>query len=96
MSVELELDLQVATEDADHPLPPRFERWVRAALAQVDPPFQRARAELTIRLVDPDESQALNLQYRGRDKPTNVLSFRSRRHPVWTRTIRSMICSAIW
>jgi probable rRNA maturation factor len=75
MSVELELDLQVATEDADHPLPPQFERWVQAALEQADPPFQRLRAELTIRLVDPDESQALNLQYRGRDKPTNVLSF---------------------
>lgn len=75
MTVELELDLQVATEDADHPLPPQFERWVQAALEQADPPFQRPRAELTIRLVDPDESQALNLQYRGRDKPTNVLSF---------------------
>ncbi len=31
--------------------------------------------ELTIRIVDADESQALNLQYRGKDKPTNVLSF---------------------
>ena len=31
--------------------------------------------ELVLRLVDGDESQALNKQYRGRDKPTNVLSF---------------------
>ena len=31
--------------------------------------------ELTIRLVTPDESQQLNAEYRGKDKPTNVLSF---------------------
>lgn len=31
--------------------------------------------ELTIRIVDEAESHALNHQYRGKDKPTNVLSF---------------------
>ena len=31
--------------------------------------------ELTIRLTDDEESQALNSEYRGKDKPTNVLSF---------------------
>ncbi len=31
--------------------------------------------ELTIRLTDEEESQALNSEYRGKDKPTNVLSF---------------------
>nr|WP_207161099.1 rRNA maturation RNase YbeY [Halorhodospira halophila] len=31
--------------------------------------------ELTVRIVDEDESRALNRDYRGRDKPTNVLSF---------------------
>ncbi len=31
--------------------------------------------ELTIRLVNNEESQQLNLQYREKDKPTNVLSF---------------------
>jgi len=30
---------------------------------------------LSIQIVDRDESHALNLQYRGKDKPTNVLSF---------------------
>ncbi len=33
------------------------------------------QAELTIRLVDSEESQQLNRDYRGKDKPTNVLSF---------------------
>ncbi|MGH8443607.1 MAG: rRNA maturation RNase YbeY [Solimonas sp.] len=31
--------------------------------------------ELTIRIVGEGESQALNRDYRGKDKPTNVLSF---------------------
>ncbi|NGY05971.1 rRNA maturation RNase YbeY [Solimonas terrae] len=31
--------------------------------------------ELTIRIVDESESHALNKHYRGKDKPTNVLSF---------------------
>ncbi len=47
-----------------------FERWVRAALQQ-----DHAELEQTIRIVDEAESQALNRDYRGRDKPTNVLSF---------------------
>ncbi len=32
-------------------------------------------AELTIRIVDDAEGQALNQRWRGVDKPTNVLSF---------------------
>ncbi len=32
-------------------------------------------SELTIRPVDVAESHELNLTYRGKDKPTNVLSF---------------------
>lgn len=32
-------------------------------------------AEITLRLVDEVEIQVLNKRYRGKDKPTNVLSF---------------------
>jgi probable rRNA maturation factor len=32
-------------------------------------------AEVSVRLTDDDEVQALNRQYRQKDKPTNVLSF---------------------
>ncbi|WP_421793323.1 rRNA maturation RNase YbeY [Hydrocarboniphaga effusa] len=42
--------------------------WATAALPD-------DHGELTIRLVDEAESQALNRTYRGKDKPTNVLSF---------------------
>lgn len=70
MGVELDLDLQIATEAPGLPEPAELECWAAAALAG-----RRARAALSVRLVDPDESRALNLQYRGIDRPTNVLSF---------------------
>ncbi|EEP91625.1 metalloprotease [Yersinia kristensenii ATCC 33638] len=38
------------------------------------PQFQEV-SEVTIRVVDEAESHELNLTYRGKDKPTNVLSF---------------------
>nr|WP_229474472.1 rRNA maturation RNase YbeY [Pseudoduganella lurida] len=44
-----------------------LRKWVKAALF--------APAELTIRFVDAAEGQALNLQYRGKDYATNVLTF---------------------
>mgnify|MGYP000384982111 CR=1 FL=1 len=38
--------------------------------------------EITIRLVDPDEGQELNAEYRGKDYATNVLSFPYDTEPV--------------
>ena len=35
----------------------------------------RKKGEITLRIVDAAESQALNRDFRGKDKPTNVLSF---------------------
>lgn len=65
------LDLQLACETT-HGLPDEaaFQRWLEAAVT----PFQ-PESEVTIRLVDEAESHELNLTYRGKDKPTNVLSF---------------------
>lgn len=67
--MKLELDLQRASR-ARIPSATRFRRWVMAALRG-----RRARAEITIRVVTPAESRRLNARYRGKDKPTNVLSF---------------------
>jgi len=39
-------------------------------------------AEITVRIVGEPESRALNLQYRGKDHPTNVLTFDYGREPV--------------
>jgi probable rRNA maturation factor len=52
------------------PAPARLRRWARAALG-------RRGGELTVRVVGAAESRALNRRYRGKDKPTNVLSFPS-------------------
>jgi probable rRNA maturation factor len=43
--------------------------------AQVAAGRRAARAELAIRIVTPAESQRLNREYRGKNRPTNVLSF---------------------
>ncbi|MBB3323261.1 MULTISPECIES: rRNA maturation RNase YbeY [Atlantibacter] len=65
------LDLQLACEDTTGlPDEAQFQAWLEAVLPQ----FQE-EAEVTIRLVDEAESHNLNLTYRGKDKPTNVLSF---------------------
>lgn len=67
----LDLDLQIATEDeSDLPQISEFSTWAESALPDNDSHY-----EVTIRLVDAEESQQLNHQYRGKDKPTNVLSF---------------------
>lgn len=64
------LDLQLASSASELPDATQFQRWLQAAIL----PFQD-EAEVTIRIVDEQESQQLNLQYRGKDKATNVLSF---------------------
>lgn len=65
----IELDIQVATVEEVVPDRAHFELWVGRVLQHLD------ECELTLRLVDEDESRALNSTYRGMDKPTNVLSF---------------------
>jgi probable rRNA maturation factor len=44
--------------------------WASAALGR-----RAAGAELAVRVVKPAESKRLNARYRGRNRPTNVLSF---------------------
>jgi probable rRNA maturation factor len=68
--VSVHLDLQYACDEQDLPTAEAFQRWAEAALA-----MRNDESELTIRLVNADESQQLNSDYRGKDKPTNVLSF---------------------
>jgi len=47
-----------------------FRRWAGAALGA-----RASGRELSVLLVGPAASRALNARYRGRDRPTNVLSF---------------------
>ncbi|MGI2174425.1 rRNA maturation RNase YbeY [Shewanella ulleungensis] len=69
-AILLDLDLQIAVDNAAIPTQAEFETWVRTAVGQT-----MGEVELTIRVVEIAESQQLNLTYRGKDKPTNVLSF---------------------
>ncbi|MCL9782829.1 rRNA maturation RNase YbeY [Vibrio sp. S4M6] len=65
------LDLQIAVEEETNlPSESQFHQWLTNSLQHGQP-----NAEVTIRVVDSQESHQLNLEYRGKDKPTNVLSF---------------------
>ncbi len=72
----LSLSLQFA--DARHrtALPRhRVARWLRAALGA-------SAGEITVRIVDAEEGQRLNREFRGKDYATNVLTFDYAREPV--------------
>jgi probable rRNA maturation factor len=68
-AMALELDIQRESQSPSIPEDSDFVRWAEAALADRDD------CELTLRIVDRPESRALNAAYRGKDAPTNVLSF---------------------
>lgn len=65
-----------ATIDIDNasgeeaPEPPSIRHWICAALGE-----QKPEAEISVRIVSASESGELNLRYRGKEGPTNVLSF---------------------
>jgi len=63
----LSLSVQYADSGPGLPDRPRVRRWVRAAA--------QGPAEVTVRFVDEAEGRELNARYRGKDNPTNVLSF---------------------
>ena len=74
--MNLQLEIQRVIEVPDLPPTLQFQAWVEAALQG-----RRDQAELVIRIVDRDESRSLNSRYRGKDRPTNVLSFPSELPP---------------
>ena len=64
------LEVQRASDSKKIPTKTGLAKYVQATLDG-----RSTDAKLVIRIVDEPESQALNRQYRGIDKPTNVLSF---------------------
>ncbi|MCO1333871.1 rRNA maturation RNase YbeY [Microbulbifer sp. OS29] len=70
--IDLTLDVQRATRCNSLPSDEVINSWIQKALAT-----HRKEAELSVRIVDESESQDLNFRYRGKDKPTNVLSFQT-------------------
>ncbi len=71
--MSVQLDVQYSENQADQaeepPSTSDFQTWVDLALCD------DKEAQVSIRIVNENESQSLNKTYRGKDKPTNVLSF---------------------
>ena len=60
-------------------------RWIRHAL--------ESDAEITVRIVDSEEGQALNRDYRKKDYATNVLTFDYTRAPLVTADL--VLCAPV-
>ncbi|PCI65373.1 MAG: rRNA maturation RNase YbeY [Gammaproteobacteria bacterium] len=67
------LEIQNSTESNSIPKEQDVLLWIEKALELSN--SKVINLELTIRIVSLDESQQLNSDYRGKNKPTNVLSF---------------------
>jgi len=89
MSDNLLIDVQFADDLADTvskslPTQDTISQWLKLAYSLANDSLALEQQknndlppELSIRIVSIEESQSLNAQYRGKDKPTNVLSFES-------------------
>src|SRR5512133_3879342 len=63
----------------------KVTRWLRAAL--------QSDAEITVRIVDAAEGQALNHDYRQKDYATNVLTFDYTQEPIVTADL--VLCAPV-
>lgn len=75
--IKLQLALQKATSHLNNlPTRQQFTQWINTVL-QITPSLfnNPKKIEITIRLVDEQESAQLNEQYRHKSGPTNILSF---------------------
>lgn len=68
--VELDLAVSYGIPRNGLPAPQSFRIWTEAALRG-----RVRRADVALRLVGEYEGRSLNRHYRGKDAPTNVLSF---------------------
>jgi probable rRNA maturation factor len=86
MKPQLTLSLQFADKTHRELLPRhKVARWLRAALD--------GDAELAVRIVDAEEGQLLNREFRRKDYATNVLTFDYTREPVVVADL--VICAPV-
>jgi probable rRNA maturation factor len=70
----VDIDLQINIDDnINLPSLSDLTKYADAAFSQAD--TKLTEAEMCIVIVDEEESHKLDLEYRGKDRPTNVLSF---------------------
>ena len=72
MTLTIDYQTEELGNDERFPSEKRLQRWLDTAYETL---ALSEALELTVRLVDDDEMQELNREYRGKDAPTNVLSF---------------------
>lgn len=72
---DLELAVQFAGGRRGVPHARNLRTWANAAYAAHFGGRKTAPTEMTVRIVGRAESRRLNRDWRGKDKPTNVLSF---------------------
>ena len=65
------VDIQLADDSATTPDAQQIRSWVAAVFTTLE----RSPLTLTVRVVGEEEMAKLNRRYRGRNQPTNVLSF---------------------
>ena len=66
-----QIDIESNSQSQQIPALAELEGWISAALQSQE--FEDA--EVSVYIVDEEEGQELNAQYRGKEYPTNVLSF---------------------
>jgi len=66
--------MQIASDAGDLPDEEHLHRWIVSALQGADA-NDAGDFEVSVRVVNEDESRDLNSRYRQQDKATNVLSF---------------------
>jgi probable rRNA maturation factor len=66
-----QIDIEINSQSQQIPSQEKCEAWIAAVLKSQE----LQNAEVSLYIVDEKESQELNTQYRGKEKPTNVLSF---------------------
>lgn len=72
-----EIEVQYAVARAGIPHPASLRSWAQAAVAAARTGRRSRARSVTLRIVAAAEGRKLNRQWRGKDKPTNVLSFPS-------------------
>lgn len=71
MIMSYQIDIEINSQHPFIPSQEKCEAWITTVLQHQ----KLNNAEVSIYIVDEDEGQQINSQYRNKDYPTNVLSF---------------------